>query len=323
MDGYSRFGVKGSSEVSEGLTAIYNFEHGIGTNADLGEGGRHHYVGLTGGFGKVTIGNTWTASFNNIAAITDNTNFLGSSGVTGRTAGIKYSVSVENISIQADATMNQGGGWSQTPVTDPATKAKDAVAEDKNVDQTEFAVSMGLGENGKIAFAHISHDANLKTKKTTNFLAGQYTIGSMTAYLGLSQDKSSDSSLVGTETGDEDADDQNSDDLVYKAGTKRVSGTFAGIRGSVGDTGVSYVFQLRKLKTKTTHTGQAYMAASGDIAEVPGIQGGTAQTEMSSTPWVLALNRSLGGGASVHFEHSNPDDNSEKSQSILALMVSF
>ena len=48
---------------------------------------------------------------------------------------------------------------------------------------------MGLGESGKIALAHISHDTAVDMKKNSNFIAGQYTIGSMTAYLGVAQHK--------------------------------------------------------------------------------------------------------------------------------------
>ena len=43
----------------------------------------------------------------------------------------------------------------------------------------------------------------------------------------------------------------------------------------------------------------------------------------NSTPWMFGLNRSLGGGASVHFEHSDPDIAGKKSTSWLALSVSF
>ena len=325
-DGSSRFGVKGSSEVSEGLTAIYNFEHSFGPTGNLVDGGgRHHYVGLSGGFGTLTIGQSNSASSNNIAVITDNAYFLGAgSGVTSRTAGVKYSVSVENISIQADVVMNQGDGLSQTPVDAAA-----AVKEDKNVDQVEIGASMGLGENGKIAFAHISHDSNLKTKKSQNYVAGQYTIGGMTGYLGLSQTKSSDDTLVGTEVADSLPGLDRADDMLlkYKRSTKRVSGTYAGIRGSVGDTGLSYVFQVVKLKTKSTNAGTPYApeTGSGDdlVAAVPGIQGGAANAQTSSTPWVLSLSRSLGGGATVVFEHTNPDDNTKKSSSILALIIGF
>ena len=98
----SRWGIKGSNEVSEGLTASYKFETKITTNnaesaggndsilASIGSnssdpagnligvvdpddatkakkvstspGGRLSYVSLSGGFGTVTVGQIWSAS---------------------------------------------------------------------------------------------------------------------------------------------------------------------------------------------------------------------------------------------------------------------
>ena len=54
--------------------------------------------------------------------------------------------------------------------------------------------------------------------------------------------------------------------------------TFFGIRGGLGDTGVSYLFQWRDVKD-------------------------------SHKPWLLGLYKGLGGGASLVFEHVNNDDN--------------
>ena len=88
-----------------------------------------------------------------------------------------------------------------------------ATAEDKNVDQFELGVSMGLGESGKIAFAYKDHDAgtwdavtasysgpdptdSVKIKST--WIAGEYAIGAMTAYVGVGRTKIEDSSKVGT-----------------------------------------------------------------------------------------------------------------------------
>ena len=58
--------------------------------------------------------------------------------------------------------------------------------------------------------------------------------------------------------------------------------TFVGLRGSVGDTGFGYVFQYRDKE-----------------AMKDGMM-------MEYEPWILGLNKTMGGGASLHFEHSNP-----------------
>ena len=95
--------------------------------------------------------------------------------VTGN--AVSYAVSVENISIQLDATMNNGWGAKADTTSTPN------VAEDKNVDAVELGVSMGLGENGNMAFAHKNHDSMVGSSKKSNYIAAEYSIGAMTAYL--------------------------------------------------------------------------------------------------------------------------------------------
>ena len=300
MDGYSRWGIKGSSEVSEGLTAVYRFENRINSaNANAKHvSGRLSYVGLSGGFGTLTIGQVWSASTNSVGAIFDNSAFLGSSETSGRVGNaVSYAVSVENISIQVDAIMNNGGGKSAISKTGSAEEVKD----DKNVDQMELGVSMGLGENAKIAFAHVSHDTRAKMKTESNLIGGQYTLGGMTAYLGFGQKKLTDDAPVNPSTANDVPAPTNRTDKT----------TFAGIHGSVGDTGVSYLFQARSKKAEGTE-----LAYSGEVAPRP-------IAPNKHTTWMLGLSRSLGGGASVHFEHNSPDLKGKKSESYLALKVDF
>ena len=65
IGGGSRWGIKGSSEVSEGLTGVYKFETRINANAtstnakggiDDSQSTNQLYVGLSGGFGSLTLG---------------------------------------------------------------------------------------------------------------------------------------------------------------------------------------------------------------------------------------------------------------------------
>ena len=316
-NGSSRFGVMGSSEVSEGLTAVYQFEHGIdSTTGNLGESGRLAYVGLSGGFGTLSMGRIFAASGNSFGAITDNSVFLGSSGVNSFISNaLSYAVSVENISIQIDAGMNNGLGARSTAAIpavvehgDPAheSAAVIAKAEDKNVDEVELGVSMGLGESAKIALAHISHDTADKVKTKGTFLGGEYSIGGMTMYLGVGREKTKDNTTV------ERPD--SGDDPIEQLRSQTDSTTFAGVRGSVGDTGVSYVFQARSKKTK----GQNDLIADQNTDDST-----SKLLPNKHSPWLLAVSRTLGGGASVHFEHSDPDKDGEKSTSYLALKIDF
>ncbi|MCU0925959.1 MAG: porin [Hydrogenophaga sp.] len=62
----SRWGMQGSEDLGGGLKAVFKLEQGF--NADNGTArgtntafGRQAYLGVQGGFGTVTLGNTWTA----------------------------------------------------------------------------------------------------------------------------------------------------------------------------------------------------------------------------------------------------------------------
>ena len=85
VDSNSRWGIKGSAKSGERLTVVYRFEHKIDTaTASLSDGGRRSYVGFSGGFGTVTVGQICSASYNSDGVITDNSRFYGDSQTTLR-----------------------------------------------------------------------------------------------------------------------------------------------------------------------------------------------------------------------------------------------
>lgn len=63
----SRLGVKGSEDLGNGLSAIYQFEFNVDA-ADSGalDKGRLSYVGLSGGFGTFAVGRQWTPYYNTV-----------------------------------------------------------------------------------------------------------------------------------------------------------------------------------------------------------------------------------------------------------------
>ena len=89
-----------------------------------------------------------------------------------------------------------------------------------------------------------------------------------------------------------------------RKGTRK--STYAGIRGSVGETGVSYVFQMVRKKIKFTN-----------YASTP------VTTTSSQSPWLVGISRSLGGGASLHFETSDPDEAGKSNSIGVWLKVDF
>jgi len=71
-DGGSRFGVKGSHDLGNGLSSFYRIEQKVSTaNADFPSGGRLAYAGLKGGFGAVAGGQQWTPYYSTIGSPSD------------------------------------------------------------------------------------------------------------------------------------------------------------------------------------------------------------------------------------------------------------
>ena len=286
----SRWGVKGSTDLSDGLAAVYRFESGINAATDGGQTGRLAYAGLSGGFGTVTMGRVSAAAYSHIAGFTNNAYALGGDGDAGSRIGsaVSYAVSVGSVSLQADVVANKTGGKSDSE------SATMKVEEDKNVDESHFGMTMQIGDSGSLSLAHINHDAFKDTKKTSSYIGGQYTVGGMTLSLGAGETKFTDKDPAAA-GGDDPAG-------VKTMKTKK---TFLGTRGSLGETGVSYVIEFQNLKTS---------GKRGDNSSLTGTK---------TTPWVFGLSRSLGGGSAVYFEHSNPDEDKTKSTSVIGLQVNF
>ena len=142
----SRWGIKGSSEVSEGLTGVYKFETRINANAtsnnakggiDDSQSTNQLYVGLSGGFGSLTLGKQSGAAYNHSGAIRDISNWHSHGDVGSRNSNaLSYSFSAESFSMQVAAIMD----------ADTDT--------DGAVDQVEFGMTVGLGEIGKVAIGY-------------------------------------------------------------------------------------------------------------------------------------------------------------------------
>ena len=320
----SRWGFKGSNEVAEGLTAVYRYETKLNSSEASLPGGRLSYVGISGGFGTITAGQIWSASYNSVGAMTDNSVRWGDSETTYRVGdAVSYAVSVGNLSVQADAIM------------DSSTK--------KTSDSYQIGATVsGLMETASVAVAHIKHadmavtydptptvanranddgatdndnmTASGTLKGSSSFLVGQYGIGGMTLYLGVGSHTSKNGMCA---MGSVEPDIPGNNNCA-----KKIKGrtTFAGVRGAVGDTGVSYVFQFRKKKTTTTS-----LDTVATVDAKTGEDAGTADdvAVASSSPWYFLLSRGLGGGTSVHFEYANPDMKGTPASTGVFLKVDF
>ena len=148
-DAASRWGIKGSNELSEGLTAVYRFEHKIST-ANAGQpGGRLAYVGLSGGFGNLSLGQVGNASYGATGAIVDNSGIWGNAYTGG----------------DADGTSRTGNAISYAISTGGVSAQLDAVMDDRDsgnaVDELQLGLSLNLGDVGKLAFAHVQTEDHM------------------------------------------------------------------------------------------------------------------------------------------------------------------
>ncbi|MDE0308611.1 MAG: porin [Acidiferrobacterales bacterium] len=135
----SRWGISGSSEAAEGLTAVYKFETRI-ADGEPAQSTNQRYVGLSGGFGNITLGKLNNASANHVGFV-DQAYWLGSwEGMVDNKVGnsLSYAVDVGAASFQLDA------------IADSSKTSKD-------LDSSQFGATLKIGDNGKIGFAYINH----------------------------------------------------------------------------------------------------------------------------------------------------------------------
>ena len=217
----SRWGVKGSNEISDGLSAVYRYEEALDLrNATLGAGNRLSYVGLSGGFGTLTMGRVWGAEYNSTGAILDNSYFIGDYYGSYRVGpAISYAISTGPINLQLDAIMSDNH-----------------VNNNKTVDRMLFGASAGFG-SGKVAISYDSNndlidddtatknDDTMKPKTTTTTIAGEVSFGSMRAYVGQSTEKPD--------------------------GGNKARIIMGGVGGSLGDTGMGFLMQAAKKRDAT------------------------------------------------------------------------
>ena len=140
---------------------------------------------------------------------------------------------------------------------------------------------------------------------SSTFIAGNYGIGEMTVFLGYNQYSLDNSACT--------AESVNMRRGTACSATEKMKTTHAGVHGGVGDTGVNYVFSMRN--EKATNEGFKYDFNESKAADT--------STSSKIIPWTFGVSRSLGGGATLNFEHREPDRDNVGSISAVWLQVDF
>ena len=198
--GGSKWGIKGTSQVSEGLTAVYNFETAI--DEDANQSGNVIYAGLSGGFGNLNIGKFHNASYLS-GGIRDQGNAFGDSDVSSKVGNtVSYSYSSEVFTLQADAIMDNG--------TDTS----------KAVDEVQFGLSVNLGDIGKVALAYEKKEDSMASGMAVEMVVpstAEADIGTNANYSAI-----------------EDGEVKNFNTITWRKAGKVVTGTVSDVKSTSG-----------------------------------------------------------------------------------------
>ncbi|MDE0309198.1 MAG: hypothetical protein OXI60_05130, partial [Acidiferrobacterales bacterium] len=195
------------------------------------------------------------------------------------------------------------------PENDPNTTVDES---DKNV-ATNFKWLPGLGDGALLE----------KKKKTTFFgVSGGLADTGVSFFLQVRSNKVDKRTVMKSYR-------------EHKAAFDAINPTGSGLVAAVADTRQAAYLKEHGLLT-SDQDGEALIVPGGrdDAAYPSNVSSNADKTKYDNTrhsasvsdkvtPWVVGLSRSLGGGASVHFEHENKDDDSKKNKTGLWLKVDF
>ena len=190
-DSGSRIGFRASSDLGNGMTGHGHFEF----NANSAKNGtgitrtRLGYVGLSGGFGTINIGQQSTA-FSKLGGIMDPTFYVGPVGGAGdfRSANtIQYSNAVGPLSLAVDVRLND-------------TAAEDA--ENWSGDGTGLGLQVAATENLTLTAAFNTEEKTTGLEETIIGAAANVSFGNLWGSIGWTNQENLDAS--GATTSDTD-----------------------------------------------------------------------------------------------------------------------
>jgi len=182
----SRFGIKASSDLGNGLTAAAKYEFGTTADKELPNltDVRVAVVSISGNFGTIGIGNQWSAFYDTVGTHIDPTFTIAYNLYSSFTGGpyrasntIKYSNSFGPVYLELDVRINDENGQNEGA----------DVAEKIRGDGVGLGVSWSASDNLVIAAAFDSEDGKV-SQGTTDVdrtgIAGKWTGDNWWAILG-------------------------------------------------------------------------------------------------------------------------------------------
>jgi predicted porin len=184
----SRFGFKGSEDLGNGMSAVYQYEAQTNETQGAGVGTRLLYGGLKGDFGQVAIGSQWTPSYLLVRGNHDpfqsvGCNLCGNRQLAGFRAdnALSYVNSFGDVTFAAALVSNEG--------TDQVHDALD-VAVSVPVGPVTIGVSLQSVEDELATAAAFNNDDD-RTAVDVGYSAGAFSVN-----LGLMQNDLDDDFTV-------------------------------------------------------------------------------------------------------------------------------
>ena len=194
----SRFGVRGSTDLGNGLSGVYRYEFGVlSDNNTIQDNNRLSFVGLSGDFGTLTLGRIWSATFNHVGTNVDLSQWIGGDALVGTTYRVGNALSYSNsggpLSFQIDI------------ITDGGDDGSDG-ADEWQVGATYSGGPLTLA----VGYRDVDNSDNTDADVTAPGISAKFAV----------------SDNLNLHAGYNSVDDDTSDDLT---------GTMIGVSGSSGD----------------------------------------------------------------------------------------
>ncbi len=145
-DRSSRFGIKASSEITDGLTAFGRYEFRVNAEraslqSAAGAGGqRLSYVGLKGGFGEISLGTRWSPYYLATVSYNDPTNAFGGTWNSG--AGFVTSSSAWAFDFRNTHTLNYKNKFGAANI---GVQVQMLPGTDEEIDEVSIGASFKVG----------------------------------------------------------------------------------------------------------------------------------------------------------------------------------
>ena len=313
----SRFGIKASSDLGNGMTASGRYEFQVKSDQNDGEGisrTRVAYVGLSGGFGSVTLGQQWSSFYNTVGSmVSPNYSVNVGLGSPFRTANtVQYTNSFGPVSMSLDVRVDD-----DEPTADDADGNATSAAVDGQGSGTALGLTINPMENLRVGIAFDSTDSTKDSKGDIDGvasdlvgIAAKMSFGNFWGSIGYQK---------------QEFDEVDSGDVSSKA-TDRLVGNVALKDGLAGldldnhnDIDIeSEYLQLwlgTNLGENTTlavgfgtseHTGSALDLGDNGIVGGGSDDADTAEKASSETDYfAVAFNHKLGGGTHLFAEYTD------------------